>query len=151
LASGVAGDMLLGALIDLGLPLDELSSVIRRAARLKDFSLVSRRTERALWPARDFVVKGDRPFGDFRKMSALLERAALPKPVRDRALQVLARLDHAESKVHRARHSHWDPKGIGLFDTFVDVLGTSWGFWKLGIERAVVSPVHAGRMAPATA
>lgn len=151
LGAGVAGDMLLGAMIDLGLSVPELTATLQRAIGLKDFKIVSERTERQKWPARDVVVKGDRPFGGFLKMRNVIVKAALPTPVKSRSLEILKSLNRAEQKAHGSKSSDWDPNGLGLLDTFVDVVGTSWGFWKLGLQPTKASSLNTGRIAPATA
>jgi uncharacterized protein (DUF111 family) len=132
--SGVAGDMLLGALVDLGLSPAELSATLKRAIREKDWKLNVSHVERQGWPARALVVEGDRPFGGYRKMKQRVAEAALPEAVKRRALDILSRLDKAECGAHRSSSSHWETDGLGLLDTLVDVLGTSWGFWKMGIS-----------------
>ncbi len=46
----------------------------------------------------------------------------------------------------------FDDNGLALLDTMVDVIGNSWGFWRLGIGAASASShVNTGRIAPATA
>ena len=82
LGAGVAGDMLLGAMIDLGLSVPELTATLQRDIGLKDFKIVSEHTERQNWPARSVVVRGDRPFGGFSKMQTVISRAVLPLPVK---------------------------------------------------------------------
>lgn len=151
LGAGVAGDMLLGAMIDLGLSVPELTATLQRTISIKDFKIISERTERQKWPARNFVVKGDRPFGGFPKMRNVIAKAALPVPVKMKSLEILKSLDRAEQKAHGTKSSDWDPNGLGLLDTLVDVLGTSWGFWKLSLQSVKASALNTGRIAPATA
>ena len=66
-------------------------------------------------------------------------------------MEILMALTRAESQAHGHHHGTFDPKGLGRIDTLVDVIGCSWGFWRLGIEKVMASAVNTGRMAPATA
>jgi len=150
-SSGVAGDMILGALTGLGLPSAELNQILHRALKEKRFKVMVKRTERQTWPAWSVTVKGDRHFGSIAQMRALVARSPLPSSVKRRSLAILTTLESAERQAHGASHSSLDPQGLGLLDTLVDVVGCSWGFWKLGIESLDASALNTGRIAPATA
>src|SRR5688572_19711642 len=86
--SGVAGDMLLGALIDLGLPLKDLERAVQSAARLTRWSLSSEGVERQGWPARSLIVQGDRYFGTPTQMVAAVRRSPLPAAVKSNAIGI---------------------------------------------------------------
>jgi len=149
--SGVAGDMLLGALIGLGLSPRELEKMLHAVIPAKGWSLRVKAIERRMWPAWSLKVRRDRPFTSTTRMLAVLEQAPLPEPVRKRSLAILSDLLWAERQAHGHDHGKFDPRGLGRLDTLVDVIGSSWGFWKLGIENVVASPLNTGRIAPATA
>lgn len=149
--AGIAGDMLLGAMIDLGLSLRDLESTLKRALHVKDWSIESRKVERQYWPARTFQVKGDRPFGSATRMKQTIQRSKLPLEVRRKSIAVIQALEMAERHAHGHAHPAFDDEGLGLLDTLIDVVGTSWGFWKLGVTEIQSTPVHIGRLAPAAA
>src|SRR5258706_15674363 len=130
--SGVAGDMLLGGLIGLGLSPAELQATLTRVIPVKGWSLRVKQVERRMWPAWSVRVRRDRPFTSPQRMLAAVRRAPLPRPVRESALEILEALKHAESDAHGHDPAGFDPKGLGRLDTLVDVVGCSWGFWKLG-------------------
>jgi pyridinium-3,5-bisthiocarboxylic acid mononucleotide nickel chelatase len=148
--SGVAGDMLLGALLGLGLAPKELEATLKRAIPVKGWSLAVQRIERRMWPAWSVKVVRDRPVTSTERMLAAIRRAPLPVPVRHKALEILLALKAAEEEAHGHDHGHFDPKGLGRIDTLVDVVGCSWGFWKLGIQKVSASALNTGRIAPAT-
>jgi uncharacterized protein (DUF111 family) len=149
--SGVAGDMLLGALIGLGLSPRELETTLQRVIPANGWSLDIQSVERRMWPAWSLKVRRDRPFTSPKKMLAAVRRGPLPEPVRKRAIAILSSLQQAEREAHGHDHGHFDPKGLGRIDTLVDVIGCSWGFWRLGIKEATASVLNTGRIAPATA
>jgi pyridinium-3,5-bisthiocarboxylic acid mononucleotide nickel chelatase len=150
LGAGIAGDMLLGALIGLGVSRAELSKALQRAIPLKGWSLEINSVERHMWPAQTVRVRGDRPFTSQEKMFSIIRKAELPQPVRRRALAVLTSLREAEKAAHGHAHDSFDPKGLGRIDTLVDVIGTSWCLWRLNIRDAFASELNTGRIAPAT-
>ncbi len=148
--SGVAGDMLLGALIGLGLSPKELEATLRRVIPVKGWSLQVKAVERRMWPAWSLRVKRDRPFTSPERMLAAVRRSPLPNLVRHKALDILLALQSAEREAHGHDHGRFDPKGLGRIDTLVDVIGCSWGFWRLGIQKMSASALNTGRIAPAT-
>src|SRR5258706_14917961 len=108
--SGVAGDMLLGALIGLGLSPKELEATLRRVIPVKGWSLQVKAVERRMWPAWSLNVRRDRPFTSTKRMLELIRRSQLPEPVRKRALGVLGDIRWAERMAHGHDHGKFDPK-----------------------------------------
>src|SRR4051812_23542859 len=90
--AGVAGDMLMGALIELGLSVDELNSTLHRAIPLNRWKIVATRTERQMWPAHAVIVEGDRRFGSAAKMKKVIQTSQLPAAVKANALEIFNRL-----------------------------------------------------------
>ncbi len=74
--SGVAGDMLLCALIELGLSVEELNKTLHKTIPLDDWRIHVKRTERQGWPAHQLSVQGDRYFGSGEKMKRRLSELA---------------------------------------------------------------------------
>jgi pyridinium-3,5-bisthiocarboxylic acid mononucleotide nickel chelatase len=148
--SGVAGDMLLGALVELGLSSTDLERTLQRVVRFPGWSLSVTKTERQQWPARAVRVIGDRPFGSSTKMKKAIRRSALPLPVKERALRILTSMEWAEARAHGGKGDAFEPHGLGLLDTMIDVVGVSYGLWKLGIDKIESSHLNSGRLAPAT-
>lgn len=159
--AGAAGDMLLGALVDLGVPL----SVVREAASalpISGFTLSSRRVSRGgiaakrvhvrvagkrrddehLHPEREASKGHGRNLAGIRRV---LERGRLDPRVRKRALDVFSRLFEAEGKVHGLSPSRVHLHEAGAVDALVDVVGVAAAVEALGVDRIVVSPVTTGR------
>lgn len=147
--SGVAGDMILGALIGLGLPPAELEQTLRQAIPLQGWSLAVRPVERSMWPAWSVRVRKDRPFCSPDHMMKVVSSAKLPGAVRLRSLSIIRALIQAEAAAHGHSHREFDPNGLGRLDTLVDVIGCSWGIWRLGLHKATASALNTGRIAPA--
>jgi len=145
--AGVAGDMILGALVDAGLPLEALEAVLRPLG-LEGVRLEAKRVRKGALAGTkvDVVIETEVP--PFRDPSALEERvrnAPLPETVRKRARAVLARLREAEAAVHGVSSDEVHFHEIGLADTAVDVVGSVAGLHALGVEEVHASPVSVGR------
>jgi len=144
--SGVAGDMLLAALIDVGVPLANLQgaadAVIPESIRLTS-ALVSRAGMRATKVDVHPTVK-DHPHRTWRDIQALLERADLTASVRDRAGRVFGRLAEAEARVHGVAADEVHFHEAGGWDSIADVVGVCAALDWLGVTSMSCSAVALG-------
>jgi pyridinium-3,5-bisthiocarboxylic acid mononucleotide nickel chelatase len=148
--AGVAGDMLLGAWIGLGLHPLTLERTLKKALGVSNWRLKVEHVERQGWPARTVTVAGDRPFGGPRQMKRTLARAKLSAGVKRRALRIIDALAWAENQAHGHPSTVFDPQGLGLLDTLVDVVGNAWAISHFEDATLRASAVHGGRLAPAS-
>jgi uncharacterized protein (TIGR00299 family) protein len=144
--SGVSGDMCLGALVDLGLPLADLSKGLRGLG-CSGFTLRPRRVVRSGVSATkvDVIIdKGkDRPLA-YAQIRRLLTSARLPRKVRERSLAVFQRLAQAEASVHRSSVKTVHFHELGILDSLVDIVGTVLGCHLLGLEHLYCSSINVG-------
>lgn len=143
---GASGDMLLGALIEVGLSIDDLRSELA----LMDIGGYTLRQERVTRGALNCTLlhvdlddEGQRRRG-WDELSGTVESSKLPDEVRTKAIEVLDRLTDAESVVHGVDRHHLTPHELGTVDTLVDIVGVIAGFRLLGIERISAGPFPAG-------
>ena len=143
--AGAAGDMILGALIGLGLPVARLKRVLGTLA-LKDWSLRSRRVERQSLVGRkvDVVVRGRQPHRGWKEIERIVKGGDLDPAVRERALGIFRRLIEAEAEVHGLPVERTHLHEAGGTDAIIDVVGACYGLHYLGVERIVVSPMTTG-------
>lgn len=145
--SGVAGNMLLGALLDAGWPLDELLAVAR-ALDLTDVRVDVTEVRRGGFRARLVDVAWDlhaHTHGvHLPQIEARIRAAALPAPVEAGALAVFRLLAHAEAAVHGEAVERIHFHEVGAVDALVDVVGAVAGFHALGVTRLVASPLPLG-------
>jgi len=157
-ASGASGDMLLGALVDLGLPLDALRAELAKVP-LGGYRLEARRVDRSGLQATkvDVVQEAERPdhhhghrhehthaHRGLREILDLLERSALAAEVKDRAASLFRRLAEAEAAVHGSRPEEVHFHEVGAVDSIVDVVGGVCGLAWLRADRFVASPLNLG-------
>jgi uncharacterized protein (TIGR00299 family) protein len=142
--AGVAGDMVLGALLDAG----GSERVLREGLApldLDPYELEVGETERGGIGATQVVVRADgrkrRTWADLRE---LLGGAELPEPVRRRALATFAGLAEAEGRVHRVAPEQVHFHEVGAVDAVVDIVGAALLLDDLGVTEIWASPVATG-------
>ncbi len=145
--SGASGDMILGALVDAGVPLDSLRAELAKLS-LGGYRLSAREVKRGAFRATKLDVEVDPGAHHERRnlsqIVALLEQSRLPDRVKAEARRVFTRLAEAEAKVHgttvEAVHFH----DVGAVDAIVDVTGAAAGLHLLGVEAVHVSALPLG-------
>jgi len=144
--AGVSGDMMLGALVGAGLPIDVLRDRLDALA-LPGYTLEVAPVVRAGLPGTkvDVVVADGLPSRDWRKIRTLIEESSLDPAVRARALSAFERLAHAEAAVHGVDVDHVHFHEVGAVDSIVDIVGAAIGLHELGIDELWCSPVRLGR------
>jgi pyridinium-3,5-bisthiocarboxylic acid mononucleotide nickel chelatase len=143
--AGVAGDMVLGALLDAGGSADALRAGLA-GVPLDPFELEITGVERGGIGATRVEVRTGGPatprtWADLREM---LGEAELPAPVRERALATFARLATAEARVHRQPADQVHFHEVGAVDAVVDVVGSALLLHDLGVTELWASPVATG-------
>ena len=147
---GLAGDMLLAALVDLGQPAFGLDSLVDLAERLipNEARLTLREVQRGAFRGRHLsLVTPQTEAAPPRRLAdllALLEGAELPSAVTERAGAVLTRLAQAEAEVHGTSVEGVHFHEVGAVDTLIDVAGCALALERLGIEQVVASPPYVG-------
>jgi uncharacterized protein (TIGR00299 family) protein len=142
--AGVAGDMVLGALLDAGASERALRDGLA-PLDLDPYELEVGQTERGGIGATEVVVRTEgrkrRTWGDLRE---LLGGARLDEPVRRRALATFARLAEAEGRVHRVPAEQVHFHEVGAVDAVVDVVGAALLLEDLDVTEVWASPVATG-------
>jgi uncharacterized protein (TIGR00299 family) protein len=144
-AAGASGDMLLGALVDAGVPVETLQAAVDAVAPERIRLRVSTVERHGIGAVKVDVDAADsntrRTWADVR---ALLTATALPEKVRDLALDSFARLARAEAAVHRIDADDVHFHEVGALDAIADVVGVAAGLHALGLERLTAGPVTVG-------
>src|SRR4051794_24845244 len=137
--------MLLGALVDLGVPVAALQEAVD-AVLPGAVSLTAIPVRRAGLRAThvDVAAADDGASRTWADVRVLIERADLDRRVRDLALGVFERLAGAEGRVHGVPAEQVHFHEVGAHDALADVVGTCAGITALGAVRVVLSPVALG-------
>lgn len=155
--SGISGDMLLGALLDLGLELARLEEKLKLLA-LEGYSLSATPCSRAGIRAVKFEVHGadpedhghhhhhhhhhDRSFGDIRGM---IESSRLSDWAKQTSIRAFRRLAEAEGKIHGCPADEVHFHEVGAVDSIVDMVGAVVAIEDLMPVRVISADVNVGQ------
>lgn len=142
--AGLSGDMLLGALIDLGAPLESIRASIE-ATGITGWRLTAESVERQGVRAAHAVVAVDdvvpaRAAADLMKMAAL----ATPPEVAAMAVAAINSLAEVESRIHGVPAASVHLHELGGVDTIVDTVGVASALHALDISEVWSGPVGLG-------
>jgi uncharacterized protein (TIGR00299 family) protein len=152
--SGIAGDMTVAALLDVGasrgLSVEGLRAALA-ALPLAHYSVSAERVEVSGMPALHFDVSVEqhahhhhRHWSDIREMLAEGRRRGLPEGAFERAVAIFEVLARAEAEVHEVPVDDVHFHEVGAVDSIVDIVGTAWCLDQLGIDACTVSVMPSG-------
>jgi len=154
--NGVAGDMILGALLDMGLPLDYLRAELGKLD-LTGYELRAEPIVREGLRGTNFHVllpddpahhghhgEGQHHHRTLRHIENLIESSALEKAIKERAIQIFRRLGEAEAKAHNSTLDHVHFHEVGAVDAIVDVVGACIGFAYFQVDEFYTAPINLG-------
>ena len=169
--AGAAGDMILGALIDAGVPFDEVRRALGSLA-VDGFSVSVERVLKTGVSSLKFRVE-ETPATDSRlptpdsqpstpdsrlpppdprphrhyhlkHIYAAIAKSALSEAGKARATKMFQRLAEVEASIHGSTMDKVHLHEVGAVDSIIDIVGTVFAMEYLGAERVVVSPVNVG-------
>ena len=166
--SGASGDMIIGALLDLGLPLDDLRAALG-SLTVEYGSVTAERVLRAGVSATKFHVREAGSSHDrnhshdhhgahdhhhshahhhhhrsIAEITALIRKSALSAAGKDRAIHLFERLAAAEAAIHAIPVENVHLHEVGALDSIIDIVGAVHGLERLGADRIVSSPLNLG-------
>jgi len=150
--SGASGDMMLGALVHAGLPLNTLRAELKKLA-VADYALTATQVQRGGITATKVEVKPKRRpraadhehrHHNLPEILHVIEHSRLPESDKRQAGAVFQRLADAEGRVHGCPPEKIHFHEVGAVDAIVDIVGSVVGLRLLGIERVVCGPIRTG-------
>ncbi len=143
--SGVSGDMINSALLDLGAPLSVAQDAVQ-ALGVQGVHLQQSRRERSGISGAAFEVVVDQPQPErtWSSIDALLAASPLEAPVRNLARRIFERLGRAEAAVHHIPIEQVHFHEVGAADAIADVVGAASLLHWIGADTIVCSPIPIG-------
>jgi uncharacterized protein (TIGR00299 family) protein len=144
-SAGASGDMVLAALIDVGVPFKALAKELEKLG-VPGFRLARSRSKRGgIAGTRIRVItKGDRGHRHWSDFERLVGRSRLSPSVKERSLALIWRIFEAEAAVHGETPERVHLHELGSLDTLVDVVGAVSGLELLDVDRITSSPINVG-------
>jgi uncharacterized protein (TIGR00299 family) protein len=144
--SGVSGDMMIGALLDLGFSFDELKDKLEQLS-LKGYRLSCQKCSRSGISAIKFDVEAEhshhhRGFTDIRRM---IESSSLSSWVKEKSIEAFRKLAEAEGKIHGLPPEKVHFHEVGAVDSIIDIVGTMIALESFMPVQIFSSPVNVGQ------
>jgi uncharacterized protein (TIGR00299 family) protein len=144
-ASGLSGDMTLGALIDAGVDLAAVQAGIDSLG-LPSCRLAVAEVKKRGFRALQLTVEHEpeHKHRHLHHITAMIEGSTLTPRQRELANRIFLRLAQAEAKVHGSTIEKVHFHEVGAVDSIADIVGSAIAWDLLGVERIVCAPVPTG-------
>jgi uncharacterized protein (TIGR00299 family) protein len=143
--SGISGDMTLGALVDAGVPVEQLRAEMQ-GLDVPGWQISAEKVWKNGMSATHVSVKTEDTH-THRSLTTILEifeKSKLAGPVKERASAIFRKLGEAEASVHNVPLEKIHFHEVGAVDAIVDIVGACIGFTALGIEKFACSALNVG-------
>jgi len=145
--SGVSGNMFIGALLDAGLPEDDLRTMVS-ALPVSGYQLKFETVVKCGIKATHFDVLLDHQEHHAHRHLAdiiqIINGAKLSDSVKACSIAVFTKLAEAEAKVHGTTVEKIHFHEVGAVDAIIDIVGTVFGIEVLGIEKVYAGNLRTG-------
>src|SRR3982750_2152670 len=144
-ASGISGDMTLGALVDAGAELATIQVGIDSLG-LPSCRLLGTEVKKKGFRATQITVEHEpeHKHRHLHHIAAMIDGSTLTARQKTLAKRIFQKLAEAEAKVHGTTIEKVHFHEVGAVDSIADIVGSAIGFDLLGVERIVCSPVPTG-------
>jgi len=144
--SGASGDMLLGALLDAGLSLDDLRADLTGLGLMGYDLALTRQIRHGITGSKFDVMEesGSQPVRDLSAVRQIIEGSKLSPSVAASSLQVFERLARAEGSVHGEPPEQVHFHELSAIDSLVDIVGFCCALERLEVEQGYCSPLPLG-------
>mgnify|MGYP001281173137 FL=1 len=143
--AGASGNMILGALLNLGLDRDELERRLS-GLRIESFNLKAETVDRSGISSFhvDVIVPEVDSHRHLHHIEKIINEAELSDGVKARAIKIFTLLAEAEARVHGTEVKKVHFHEVGALGAIIDIVGACIGFEMLGIEQFAASKLHVG-------
>jgi len=145
--AGISGDMTVGALLDLGVPLEHLRAELAKLGLPSgSYELSASRTERQQVPALKFdvAVQDHHTHRHYAGIDAMIAESGLSGSVKESARRIFRRLAEAEALVHCVAVEDVHFHEVGAIDSIIDIVGTAICLEYLGVETVCAAALPLG-------
>ncbi|RPJ63138.1 MAG: nickel pincer cofactor biosynthesis protein LarC, partial [Dehalococcoidia bacterium] len=141
--AGCSGDMVLGALLDCGLPLEQLAEELA-SLPISGYRITQEKVKRGAISATLAQVSIEentkQPDRSYTDIVNLITSSGLNEKVKRQAAEIFRNLGEAEAKIHGVPLDRVHFHEVGAVDSIIDIIGAVIGFDLLGITHFYSSP-----------
>jgi uncharacterized protein (TIGR00299 family) protein len=143
--AGISGDMTLGALMNLGVPLEwlqeKLNAIPLDGFRIHKESIQVHGIQAAQVRIDLHEAHVARNYADIKN---LIENAPLDGKIKDNSLKIFEKIAISESEIHGVPVEKVHFHEVGALDSIIDIVGTALGMAYLGVEAVYASKIPLG-------
>ena len=147
--SGISGDMILGALIDLGVLEKNISKALKNID-LKGYKLQTKNVQRNGIVGTQIKVvdnlkhKHSHPHRSFSDIKKLIEQSNLSSTVKINSIKIFEKIAKIEARIHKTTIGKVHFHEIGAVDSIVDIVGSVWAIESLELDKIYSSALNVG-------
>lgn len=144
--SGASGDMILGALIDVGLSQKKLKEELDKL-NIPTVQVKVKKINKAGILATKVNIEGrkeEKHHRNLKEIIEIVEKSYIASEVKEKSIDIFKRIAQAEAKIHGLPVEEIHFHEIGGLDSVVDVVFSVWGVHELGLEEIYVSRINVG-------
>jgi uncharacterized protein (TIGR00299 family) protein len=144
--SGICGDMILGALIDLGLDVEYLKKELKKLD-ISGYKITVKKTEKNHITGTDvyITVNGGQHHRSLSDINQIIDKSKLDDDVKKLSKKIFLKLAEAERKIHNIGIDEVLFHEVGAIDSIIDIVGAAIGIKKLGIDNIYCSHLPLGK------
>jgi uncharacterized protein (TIGR00299 family) protein len=145
LIGGVSGDMFVGALLGLGLPLKKLRSELEKISSLKFDIKAAKKPVHSIRATQFHVIcPKNEAQRSWKQIRELIQHSKLDTKIKGIGMDVFSCLAQAEAKIHGVAVENVHFHEVGATDSIVDILSAAIGIYDLGIDAFHFSRIPLG-------
>jgi pyridinium-3,5-bisthiocarboxylic acid mononucleotide nickel chelatase len=143
--SGIAGDMCLGALLDVGLP-EAFVRDLPQTLGIADIGVSITTVMRGQIASKkvDFTVPPQPHGRHLKHIKAIVEATPAPDAVKAKAMQAFTLITECEAAIHGTTVERVHLHEVGSVDAILDIVGTIWGLEQLGVTHVYCGTIPLG-------
>lgn len=151
-ASGISGDMFIGAMLDAGLDFSFLEKELSKL-KLKGYRVRKRTVRRNSIRGTKFDVlihNAEKGHRSLKAITAIIDKSRLDPDVKGLSKKIFFNIAKAESRAHNTSFEKVHFHEVGDLDSIIDIVGAAIAVKKMGIDKVYGSSLNLGRNGPAT-
>lgn len=148
-SSGISGNMIIGALVDLGADKNELEEVMKKSAKIIGeinviFDKINKKGIDATYCHVEMLDK--KSHVHYNELVDKINALNLDESIKKTSLNIFKRIAIAESKVHGKNLDEIHFHEVGASDAVADVVGSVWAYYSLNLdkEKIIGLPISVG-------
>jgi len=145
--AGASGDMILGSLLDAGLPLEKLKETLAKL-QLDHYDIkVKKVLKKGLGGSQALVIVNETDQNHHRHLAeieAIISQSDLADSIQQKSIAIFTRLAEAEAKIHQTTVDRIHFHEVGAMHAIIDIVGAVVGTTLLGVQKIFCSPLHTG-------